>query len=103
MEMLVNEGDYAYFRINFQTPGRPAGKKDETVRFISSTLWRANTSLDTQLFEDPDATSVRLVTYCLLHFFALRMLDITTALTKSQNRSRTRRNKSTNGNSKRRK
>lgn len=26
-----DEGDYTYLRINFQTPGQLAGKKDETV------------------------------------------------------------------------
>ncbi|KAG8217204.1 FACT complex subunit SPT16 [Butyriboletus roseoflavus] len=40
-----DEGDYTYLRINFQTPGQLAGKKDETP------------------FEDPDATFVRSVTY----------------------------------------
>lgn len=28
-----DEGDYTYLRINFQTPGQLAGKKDETVCF----------------------------------------------------------------------
>lgn len=27
-----DEGDYTYLRINFQTPGQLAGKKDDTVR-----------------------------------------------------------------------
>ncbi|KIK92016.1 hypothetical protein PAXRUDRAFT_830348 [Paxillus rubicundulus Ve08.2h10] len=40
-----DEGDYTYLRINFQTPGQLAGKKDDTP------------------FEDPDATFVRSVTY----------------------------------------
>jgi nucleosome binding factor SPN SPT16 subunit len=26
-----DEGDYTYLRINFQTPGQLAGKKDDTV------------------------------------------------------------------------
>ncbi|KAH7889938.1 FACT complex subunit SPT16 [Phlebopus sp. FC_14] len=40
-----DEGDYTYLRINFQTPGQLAGKKDDTP------------------FEDPDATFVRSMTY----------------------------------------
>lgn len=30
-----DEGDYTYLRINFQTPGQLAGKKDDTVRMTS--------------------------------------------------------------------
>ncbi|KIJ60617.1 hypothetical protein HYDPIDRAFT_32041 [Hydnomerulius pinastri MD-312] len=40
-----DEGDFTYLRINFQTPGQLAGKKDDTP------------------FEDPDSTFVRSVTY----------------------------------------
>ncbi|KAL0947324.1 hypothetical protein HGRIS_013443 [Hohenbuehelia grisea] len=40
-----DEGEYTYLRINFQTPGQLAGKKEDTP------------------FEDPDATFVRSVTY----------------------------------------
>ncbi|KAG1835734.1 FACT complex subunit SPT16 [Suillus variegatus] len=40
-----DEGDYTYLRINFQTPGQLAGKKDDTP------------------FEDPDSTFIRSVTY----------------------------------------
>ncbi|KAJ8589733.1 FACT complex subunit SPT16 [Rhizopogon salebrosus TDB-379] len=40
-----DEGDVAYLRINFQTPGQLAGKKDDTP------------------FEDPDSTFIRSVTY----------------------------------------
>ncbi|KAI6043042.1 FACT complex subunit SPT16 [Pisolithus marmoratus] len=40
-----DEGDFTYLRINFQTPGQLAGKKDDTP------------------FEDPDATFIRSVTY----------------------------------------
>lgn len=40
-----DEGDFTYLRINFQTPGQLAGKKDDTP------------------FEDPDSTFIRSVTY----------------------------------------
>ncbi|EGN96171.1 hypothetical protein SERLA73DRAFT_94229 [Serpula lacrymans var. lacrymans S7.3] len=40
-----DEGDFTYLRINFQTPGQLAGKKEDTP------------------FEDPDATFIRSVTY----------------------------------------
>ncbi|KAG8901329.1 FACT complex subunit spt16 [Tulasnella sp. 403] len=40
-----DEGDYTYLRINFQTPGQLAGKKEDTP------------------FEDPNATFIRSVTY----------------------------------------
>ncbi|KAH7910168.1 FACT complex subunit SPT16 [Hygrophoropsis aurantiaca] len=40
-----DEGDFTFLRINFQTPGQLAGKKEDTP------------------FEDPDATFVRSVTY----------------------------------------
>ncbi|PFH49104.1 hypothetical protein AMATHDRAFT_195429 [Amanita thiersii Skay4041] len=40
-----DEGDYTYLRINFQTPGQLAGKKEDTP------------------FEDPDATFIRSVSY----------------------------------------
>ncbi|EJT98503.1 SPT16-domain-containing protein [Dacryopinax primogenitus] len=40
-----NEGDFTYLRINFQTPGQIAGKKEDTP------------------FEDPDKTFIRSVTY----------------------------------------
>lgn len=40
-----DEGDFTYLRINFQTPGQLAGKKDDTP------------------FEDPEATFIRSVTY----------------------------------------
>ncbi|KAF7972111.1 hypothetical protein HWV62_18942 [Athelia sp. TMB] len=40
-----DEGDYTYLRINFQTPGQLAGKKEDTP------------------FEDPEATFIRSVTY----------------------------------------
>ncbi|KAH9930997.1 FACT complex subunit SPT16 [Fomitopsis serialis] len=39
------EGDFTYLRVNFQTPGQLAGKKEDTP------------------FEDPDATFIRSVTY----------------------------------------
>jgi nucleosome binding factor SPN SPT16 subunit len=37
-----DEGDYTYLRINFQTPGQLAGKKDDTVSFHLSIPRRAN-------------------------------------------------------------
>ncbi|KAJ8699613.1 FACT complex subunit spt16 [Pleurotus ostreatus] len=40
-----DEGDYTYLRINFQTPGQLAGKKEDTP------------------FENPDATFVRSISY----------------------------------------
>ncbi|KAJ3824085.1 FACT complex subunit SPT16 [Lentinula raphanica] len=40
-----DEGEFTYLRINFQTPGQVAGKKEDTP------------------FEDPDATFVRSITY----------------------------------------
>ncbi|KAG8964979.1 FACT complex subunit spt16 [Tulasnella sp. 419] len=40
-----DEGDFTYLRINFQTPGQLAGKKEDTP------------------FEDPDATFIRSVVY----------------------------------------
>ncbi|KAF9484717.1 FACT complex subunit SPT16 [Pholiota conissans] len=40
-----DEGDFTYLRINFQTPGQLAGKKEDTP------------------FEDPDATFIRSVSY----------------------------------------
>ncbi|KIP09266.1 hypothetical protein PHLGIDRAFT_103069 [Phlebiopsis gigantea 11061_1 CR5-6] len=40
-----DEGDFTYLRVNFQTPGQLAGKKEDTP------------------FEDPDATFIRSVTY----------------------------------------
>ncbi|TDL27246.1 FACT complex subunit SPT16 [Rickenella mellea] len=40
-----DEGDFTFLRINFQTPGQLAGKKEDTP------------------FEDPDATFIRSVTY----------------------------------------
>ncbi|KAF8526838.1 FACT complex subunit SPT16 [Hysterangium stoloniferum] len=40
-----DEGDYTFLRINFQTPGQLAGKKEDTP------------------FEDPDATFIRSLTY----------------------------------------
>ncbi|PAV23533.1 FACT complex subunit SPT16 [Pyrrhoderma noxium] len=40
-----DEGDFTYLRINFQSPGQLAGKKEDTP------------------FEDPDATFIRSVTY----------------------------------------
>ncbi|KAF9072976.1 FACT complex subunit SPT16 [Rhodocollybia butyracea] len=40
-----DEGDFTYLRINFQTPGQVAGKKEDTP------------------FEDPDATFVRSISY----------------------------------------
>ncbi|KAF8636567.1 hypothetical protein AX17_003378 [Amanita inopinata Kibby_2008] len=40
-----DEGEYTYLRINFQTPGQLAGKKEDTP------------------FEDPDATFIRSVSY----------------------------------------
>ncbi|KAL4065337.1 FACT complex subunit-domain-containing protein [Scleroderma yunnanense] len=40
-----DEGEFTYLRINFQTPGQLAGKKDDTP------------------FEDPDSTFIRSVTY----------------------------------------
>ncbi|KAI0273829.1 FACT complex subunit SPT16 [Gloeopeniophorella convolvens] len=40
-----DEGDFTYLRVNFQTPGQLAGKKEDTP------------------FEDPDATFVRSITY----------------------------------------
>ncbi|EIW85375.1 FACT complex subunit SPT16 [Coniophora puteana RWD-64-598 SS2] len=40
-----DEGEFTYLRINFQTPGQLAGKKEDTP------------------FEDPDATFIRSVTY----------------------------------------
>ncbi|KAI0048191.1 FACT complex subunit SPT16 [Auriscalpium vulgare] len=40
-----DEGEFTYLRVNFQTPGQLAGKKEDTP------------------FEDPDATFVRSVTY----------------------------------------
>ncbi|ESK83469.1 fact complex subunit spt16 [Moniliophthora roreri MCA 2997] len=40
-----DEGDYTYLRINFQTPGQLAGKKEDTP------------------FEDPDATFIRSISY----------------------------------------
>ena len=40
-----DEGDYTYLRINFQTPGQLAGKKDETVCVSCfCALWQANIS-----------------------------------------------------------
>jgi nucleosome binding factor SPN SPT16 subunit len=39
------EGEFTYLRINFQTPGQLAGKKEDTP------------------FEDPDSTFVRSITY----------------------------------------
>ncbi|EJD05718.1 FACT complex subunit SPT16 [Fomitiporia mediterranea MF3/22] len=40
-----DEGEYTYLRINFQSPGQLAGKKEDTP------------------FEDPDATFIRSITY----------------------------------------
>ncbi|CCM03865.1 uncharacterized protein FIBRA_06015 [Fibroporia radiculosa] len=40
-----DEGDFTYLRVNFQTPGQLAGKKEDTP------------------FEDPDATFIRSITY----------------------------------------
>ncbi|ETW85685.1 hypothetical protein HETIRDRAFT_424855 [Heterobasidion irregulare TC 32-1] len=40
-----DEGEFTYLRVNFQTPGQLAGKKEDTP------------------FEDPDATFIRSVTY----------------------------------------
>ncbi|TFY82810.1 hypothetical protein EWM64_g1199 [Hericium alpestre] len=40
-----DEGDFTYIRVNFQTPGQLAGKKEDTP------------------FEDPDATFVRSISY----------------------------------------
>ncbi|KAI0282167.1 FACT complex subunit SPT16 [Russula aff. rugulosa BPL654] len=40
-----DEGDFTYLRVNFQTPGQLAGKKEDTP------------------FEDPDSTFIRSITY----------------------------------------
>ncbi|KAI0797833.1 FACT complex subunit SPT16 [Abortiporus biennis] len=40
-----DEGEYTYLRVNFQTPGQIAGKKEDTP------------------FEDPDSTFIRSITY----------------------------------------
>lgn len=32
------EGDFTYLRVNFQTPGQLAGKKEDTVRLPHSTV-----------------------------------------------------------------
>lgn len=43
-----DEGDYTYLRINFQTPGQLAGKKDDTVRALFPyALLQANMSFNT--------------------------------------------------------
>ena len=49
----VEENDRIVLRINFQSPGQIAGKKEDMVRLTSSA------SANPQPFEDPDATFVR--------------------------------------------
>jgi nucleosome binding factor SPN SPT16 subunit len=56
-----DEGDLTYLRVNFQTPGQLAGKKEDTVRRSHSRVTRLLTGC--QPFEDPDATFIRSVTY----------------------------------------
>lgn len=56
-----DEGDFTYLRINFQTPGQLAGKKEDTVSSLFQ--WLVSVSLQRQPFEDPDATFIRSVSY----------------------------------------
>ena len=56
-----DEGDFTYLRVNFQTPGQLAGKKEDTVRQSYNRVVQSLTVC--QPFEDPDATFIRSVTY----------------------------------------
>jgi nucleosome binding factor SPN SPT16 subunit len=44
-----DEGDFTYLRINFQTPGQLAGKKEDTVRLEPLSDYSAANSLFTAL------------------------------------------------------
>jgi nucleosome binding factor SPN SPT16 subunit len=56
-----DEGDFTYLRVNFQTPGQLAGKKEDTVRQIFDPA--VLLLIQCQPFEDPDATFIRSITY----------------------------------------
>jgi len=56
-----DEGDFTYLRVNFQTPGQLAGKKEDTVRQLVDPV--VLLLIPCQPFEDPDATFIRSITY----------------------------------------
>lgn len=58
-----DEGEMTFLRINFQTPGQLAGKKEDTVS-VSIFDWLSHwLSCFFKPFEDPDATFIRSLSY----------------------------------------
>jgi nucleosome binding factor SPN SPT16 subunit len=58
-----DEGEFTYLRINFQTPGQLAGKKEDTVYLNQSSSLEDWLTWYSKPFEDPDATFIRSVSY----------------------------------------